>query len=313
MRIIEIGIEDANVHWKQSSEDNTFTNPYVLIQLAHKVRWFAAIQGNHIKCVWPLCWDESSKIIKPNFTYWVGPIWPKSRDKVAAHSYLSENMDVYKAFVDFFEENDFYLNFEMSFKDHDVRFFDWWNFTGDKKSKFVISPRYSAQLDLSKFKMENYRRNRKRQLRDFKDEEFRITCEMPELEDVVNLYELEIGKKVSNGIRHSLSGLMKIVEQGIGRCVSVYSTSTKELCGFSLVLSSGDQTNHVLNLSNIESKNRGLHAWLTNLAIQDAIKDGWGIFDFNGANSPLRGDDKHSYGAAYTLYFSIEQQKSEVV
>jgi hypothetical protein len=313
MRITELETEDAYVHWKVASENNIFTNPYVLIQLSHKVRWFAAVKGSHIKCVWPVCWNESGQIIRPNFTYWVGPIWAKGRDKVATHSHLSENSDVYGAYIDFFEENEIYLNFEMSIKDHDVRFFDWWNFNHDKKTEFTISPRYSAQLDLSKFRIEDYRRNRKRQLRDFKDGDFWYSQEMPEQEDLVNLYEIELGGKISPDIRNSLIRLVKIAEQGYGSFVSVYSTKTKELCGFSLVLSSGNQANHVLNLSDIESKKCGLHVWLTNSAIQNAIRGGWEIFDFNGANSPLRGDDKHSYGASYKLYFTLLQRKSEVL
>jgi hypothetical protein len=312
MKIIEIGTEDAHAHWRLSSEDNIFTNPKVLFHLTQKVRWFAAVQGDHIKCIWPVCWNESGEIIKPNFTYWVGPIWSQSRDKVAAHSHLSENSNVYKAFVDFFEENNFFLNFEMPIKDHDVRFFDWWNYKLDKKSEFIISPRYSARLDLSKFKMEDYRRNRKRQLRDFKHGDFRNSHELPDPEDLMKLYETEIDEKVLPEVQSSLLGLMNIAEEGAGSCVSVYSTITEELCGFSLVLSSGKQTNHVLNLTSVESKKCGLHAWLTNNAIQNAIAAGSKIFDFNGANSPNRGDDKHSYGAFYTLYFSIRQQQSEV-
>ena len=30
------------------------------------------------------------------------------------------------------------------------------------------------------------------------------------------------------------------------------------------------------------------------------------IFDFNGANSPNRGDDKHSYGAKENLFFDLK-------
>ena len=34
--------------------------------------------------------------------------------------------------------------------------------------------------------------------------------------------------------------------------------------------------------------------------------DKFNSFDFNGANSPLRGDDKHSYGAEEKLYFQLK-------
>ena len=44
---------------------------------------------------------------------------------------------------------------------------------------------------------------------------------------------------------------------------------------------------------------------LTTNAIQFSKKVGCKCFDFNGANSPKRSDDKHSYGAEEKLYFNI--------
>jgi lipid II:glycine glycyltransferase (peptidoglycan interpeptide bridge formation enzyme) len=41
-------------------------------------------------------------------------------------------------------------------------------------------------------------------------------------------------------------------------------------------------------------------------AIETARDRGLKYFDFNGANSPDRGDNKHSYGAEPVLYFDIE-------
>lgn len=46
-------------------------------------------------------------------------------------------------------------------------------------------------------------------------------------------------------------------------------------------------------------------AWGTNNLINDYVGK-FKYFDFNGANSPLRGDDKHSYGASEKLYFQLD-------
>ena len=42
-------------------------------------------------------------------------------------------------------------------------------------------------------------------------------------------------------------------------------------------------------------------------SIMSAKNNGKKVFDFNGANSPDRGDDKHSYGAKYKLYFEVNK------
>jgi hypothetical protein len=41
-------------------------------------------------------------------------------------------------------------------------------------------------------------------------------------------------------------------------------------------------------------------------AIETARDRGLKHFDFNGANSPARGDNKHSFDAEPVLYFDIE-------
>ena len=66
---------------------------------------------------------------------------------------------------------------------------------------------------------------------------------------------------------------------------------------------------HCEEISNIEAneiwKKKGIMAWgLNNLFYKYVGK--YKYFDFNGANSPLRGDDKHSYGSYEKLYFQLE-------
>ena len=55
----------------------------------------------------------------------------------------------------------------------------------------------------------------------------------------------------------------------------------------------------------------GLVAWAIRNQIMMAKSCGLDVFDFNGANSPSRGDDKHSYGAKAALFFEIALSKGE--
>ena len=61
----------------------------------------------------------------------------------------------------------------------------------------------------------------------------------------------------------------------------------------------------VFNLASKRWKEKGIMSWCIHKTIIDAKKKGKNIFDFNGANSPLRGDNKHSFGSKSVLYFKI--------
>jgi hypothetical protein len=74
------------------------------------------------------------------------------------------------------------------------------------------------------------------------------------------------------------------------------------------VLRASSVSNLVLNLTSDEYRKSGISAYGVHASIQKAISLGDTVFDFNGANSPRRGDDKHSYGAEEKLYFDISYQ-----
>jgi hypothetical protein len=67
-----------------------------------------------------------------------------------------------------------------------------------------------------------------------------------------------------------------------------------------------------LVISSVANKWRasGLSVQNTARAIAHAQSLGLSLFDFNGANSPQRGDDKHSYGAREQLYFNVSYRAS---
>ena len=72
-----------------------------------------------------------------------------------------------------------------------------------------------------------------------------------------------------------------------------------------MVLFDKDSVHLVLNSCENNWRKKGIMAWGTNNLINDYIGK-FKYFDFNGANSPLRGDDKHSYGASEKLYFQLD-------
>ena len=73
----------------------------------------------------------------------------------------------------------------------------------------------------------------------------------------------------------------------------------------SIILRSRGISNVILTATEKNYRDRGLSAFGVHNCIKRAIELGDKVFDFNGANSPKRGDDKHSYGAVAKLYFEI--------
>ena len=309
VEIVQIDAQRATLFWTEAIGSTVFTNPSVLEILAEEVYWFAAIKGSETKCIWPICKSVDGMFRPPGGTYWVGPLWSKKSVLIAKHSYLSETLDVYNTFIDFFIRTFGAFSCDLTLDLDDIRAFDWWNWGEDESVRFSFSPRYTTQLDLSSgFSKEGYRRNRKRQIRDFDLTGLNFENTSAEVSELLNLYRLDIeDDPVTNQLlTKSFEKFQKVASLGFGNAISARERKTGSLVGYSLTLESFNVSNHIFNFSTPDWKNLGLHAWLTNRTIEQAFERGCRTFDFNGANSPSRGDDKHAYGSVHKMFFQIQ-------
>ena len=64
-------------------------------------------------------------------------------------------------------------------------------------------------------------------------------------------------------------------------------------------------SNLVLNLNENNFKNKGSNSYLINEVFKYCINNKIYTLDFNGANSPNRADDKHSYGTTSKNFYEI--------
>ena len=73
-----------------------------------------------------------------------------------------------------------------------------------------------------------------------------------------------------------------------------------------LMLVFDNNSSHLLlSIANDEWKKKGIMTWSLHKAIMYSKYKNLNIFDFNGANSPQRGDNKHSFGAKTKLFFNL--------
>ncbi len=311
--ILAVDTDEALVFWEDSPHASSFTHPLVLSKLAHKVDWWMAKKGHRPLCLWPISINEDRSMILPDLTYYVGPMWSKASANMPVHRWLSRSSEVYEGFISQFLVNYGTIQACLPKGLLDVRIFDWWNYHQPEKPKFIIRPRYTACIyDLdNKSKEEivsDYRQLRRRELR--KIEKFGVPprahqCAADDLiklyADVMGLLEGEIGTQKTKLIHQ----LINLVHDGFGEVIAFEDTVPGQIAAACLILFDQYQANMILNLVATDWKNTGLPALMITESIFSAKSHGLNCFDFNGANSPLRGDDKHSYGAIPDLFFDI--------
>ena len=124
--------------------------------------------------------------------------------------------------------------------------------------------------------------------------------------------ELEKKLALSGEIDHQTVSELKtirILEGNPYFGARVYEDRTTGSKHYALTLNTMGETHLLANFDSVGPRMPGLNAKSTFSEIE-RVADAGGLFDFNGANSPHRGDDKHSYGAKPLLYFEITGVRS---
>jgi hypothetical protein len=308
--ISKISSESAGDFWINSPQSTVFTHPKVLDELAKEVHWWAITKGQETQCIWPITLNAKRKLFIPPFSYWHGPMWTSIGINFPNHRSLSKTKSIYELFLNTFIEEYGVVKASLHPSILDVRVFDWWNYTSSEKPKFSIKPRYTAIIDdlqvNSKPVEKSYRLNRRRELIKFKKINELIFFDSSCSEEELILLYCDILQINRSQIEKSLISLLKVVKSGFGWIQSVRKKYDSSLCGLILILNDRNQANLVLNLATTEFRDKGLMAGSITKALKTTQKKGLHCFDFNGANSPDRGDDKHSYGARPILYFDLE-------
>ena len=309
--ITEISENESKIVWEKSPHGTIFTNPFVLKNLAHKVRWFVAKKGDETLCCWPVCLNEDNQIYLPNFSYYVGPFWTKIGWDVPNHRLLSRRLLVYESFMSKLEEEFGSFTCSLPIGLTDIRAFDWWNYHSEKKPRVKIYPRYTAQISFSdnSFNFEkSYREVRRQELKKIAKLDNFYICEDVEPSTICDLYKSILAKQgieINDSAINSINQLHKLASTENGFLNVVKDKKTDQLAYIALILRTKGVSNLVLSLTNNNYKNTGLSVYGIHSTIKKSIILGDLIFDFNGANSPKRSDDKHSYGAEEKLYFDI--------
>ena len=304
--------------WKTSPHASAFTHPHVLGLLAVDVHWWLCSNPEEPVCLWPVCVDHDGTVQLPGATYYVGPLWMPAESRIPVHRKLSTHSAVYEIFIKHFIERYGCVRASLPLGLDDIRVFDWWNYGEADKPRFSIAPRYTARIEGLQSKtmidvMAGFRQVRRYEIKRIEKSPLLSRCTDWIASELWQLYQ-EIfhakGDEPGRNARQSMQRMLDAVHAGFGELLA-YRSEQGGLTYAGLMLYGKDTANLVYSMVSRDYRNSGLAAWAIRNQIMTAKSRGLDVFDFNGANSPSRGDDKHSYGAKAALFFEIALSKGE--
>jgi len=308
--------EDATLFWKDAPWASVFTSPDYLATFAANVDyWVLTYRGKKVY-FWPVPLDADGTPTRPNYSYYCGPCPSALWLSEPWHRQYNLQQSAMKIMIQALLKIYGSLVLSLSTHQTDVRPFDWWNYHGPPATRFRINPRYTAVIDLKRFNDDqalllSYRYCRRNEIyRTRKSGSFFESTDVV-FQQVVDTYAETTNSSLPPGsydtMRRDIKHLLELVAKGHGFITQLHSKDgSTTFAYFSLVLVASGCANLVLSLTPKSLRYTGVAALGTHTTIMKA-KAEWAAltFDFNGANSPNRGDDKHSYGATPALYFDI--------
>lgn len=312
MTVRKIEFCDAEYFHLSSRHGTFFSNPKVLVKIFDYIDWWGYFEGDELVCVWPIALDKNQMPIqKFFFTYYVGPMWARRLPEIPVHKSSSYANKVYNSFLDLFSQSYKLVTTILPIELQDVRPFIWRNQNREDETH-EIEIKYTAEIELNdlNFILENFRQVRRWELKNANLDGLEFIYDHFEIANIIEFYnkniphsELSQVTDVEHVLRRYLS-----LDRNLGiRSIRVKEISSGFTVGFTLLgIHKGTVNVMVNNVDKKYKKNKSnLTTYLNYLVLDKCLKEGNRSVDFNGANSPLLADSKHSFGARAVSYFKI--------
>ena len=304
----KLNFDEAEKVWLTSPNANIYNNPFFLKNFKN-IKFYGVFKGDEIFCCWPLYIKDKNTLV-PDLSYYFGPFWTK-KIIIPEHSWLSYSTKIYETFLNKFTKYYNKINFELHYTLYDIRVFDWWNYN-KKKSRFKIIPRYTAIIDNLNQKTENqiiknYRYVRRYELKKFAQYENEIINSKIKFKNILDLYYelINIKEEDKKLLENNLKIIYKLRNTNLCELFGYRCKKTNKIVSISILLFDNNSSHLVLNIADKNWKKKGIMTWSLHKAIMFTKNKNLDIFDFNGANSPQRGDHKHSFGSETKLFFNL--------
>jgi hypothetical protein len=313
-----ISSQEAQKFWHNAPDASAFTEPAILERLSQRVDWLLAAKGDVPVCLWPVCLPDGLSPAIPDFCYYIGPVWNTHGTQAPPHRWLADSTQVYEGLITLMLQRYGKVYAQMPLGMQDIRVFDWWNYHERQKSKFIIKPRYSACIrgvqSMSEEEIQcNFRNKRRQVLRNIIKHGAPQRSDFWKKTELVDLYldVMKLQKKaVSKRCLENIHALCSLANEGKGEVIA-FRNGQNEILSIGMLLYGKNVANLVLCLTSTRWRDEKINLWTMYSMIMAGKAKGMDIIDFNGANSPSRADDKHSYGARAELFFELQYSDSE--
>ena len=317
----EISSDEALNAWNKAEEVSLFCNPEYLSLMNHEVIYLGGYKNNELLSVWPILKDDLIPEGVPPFSYYFGPFTIYNYNSLPPYKSFKNNLGIYNCLIEEILKKKEFINFSLIPEFFDLRPFQWWNYNEPDKKHFQIDVRYTARYNLDKFDngeqlLLSFRPDDKR--KKFKklvlQNEFHVTIDKNfDKSFLSKLYSetlLNSGVHISSKDSNYLIDLMDLTNKSFLSVFRSYvlqlkSNSNNEVHGFQLLLIGKQISYGIAQAVTNYARFKSASILLTTNAIQFSKKVGCKCFDFNGANSLNRGDDKHSFGAYTVPYMEL--------
>lgn len=310
--------QEAQKFWDSTADASAFTEPAILEKLSKRVDWLLASKGDVPVCLWPVCLLDDQSPGIPDFCYYIGPVWSKHGTQAPVHRWLADSTQVYEGFIARMVQRYGKIHAQLPLGMLDIRVFDWWNYHEPQKPRFVIRPKYSACIrgvqSMSEERIQANLRNKRRQvLRGILKDGPPHRSDTWKDDELANLYQDVMKKQkqaVSKGSLENIYALCGLARQGKGEVVA-FRHGHGEIMSAGMLLYGKNAANLVLCLTSSKWRDEKITLWTMYSMLIAGKARGMDVIDFNGANSPMRADDKHSYGARAELFFELSYDETK--
>ncbi len=317
----EISSKEALDAWTKTDEASLFCNPEYLKIMNHEVIYLGGFKNNELLAVWPFLRNEMKNNSPPPYSYYFGPFSTYKYYSLPPYKAFKNHLEIYSCLIEEVLRRNEFINFSLSPDFFDLRPFQWWNYNESNKKHFQINIKYTAQYNLSNFNNEEqllltFRPDDKR--KKFKklnsrgefytdiDKEFNPSFLSELYKETIN----NSGGIISIEELYYLEALMNLTTENFvspikTSVVLLKSKVNDEVHGFQLLLIGKSKSYAVAQAVTNFARSKSASILLTASSIKYTKTLGCKYFDFNGANSPMRGDDKHSFGAQAYSYMEL--------
>lgn len=317
----ELSTEVASLYWHKSESASLFSFPELLKSLGLKSRFFGGYKNDDLLIVWPLIETNTGYNLPPAFSYYFGPYWINNQLFDKPYKRFRNNLEVLNCLIEKINLIAPKIKFSLSPEFLDLRPFQWWNFHKPQNGQFKINLRYTAKYIFYKnineeniinsFRLDDKRKKikqieKQKQLSVF----FGVSQSVDFYLEMYKNTILRSGGKIELKELEFLGKIIEISSKKLNTSVTSHliELNGKDFdspLGFQIILIGKDQSYAVAQSTNEEGRKLNGNVFLNYKSLCYANSQKVLSFDFNGANSPNRADDKHAFGASEASYYEL--------